>query len=412
MSAPIGHGNNRIDAALLGKIVFARFLGLPLKVFDRVITEVESSPEFAALRPWLRVGRLDGDWVVPGAADASQVMPSPILGDVQRAGRRLVFRYHRDRFGCEYRFDEEGLRRQLSRPGFSGEFAATLHRLRLINSRNRLTHALMRGLLDIQAAYLFSGEPLSLVPLPQSRMSRHLADRASLPLVADAGRLSRLIRGLSFRMVDGATLPLSALFPSARQLNCHRIDFLVKAEKTLILEGRLARPLSDGALATLLAGQGVSLSRRTVAAIRHQLAIPDWRRRGDRKDYLAATEGFSPLLPMTAQALSAFMPAHPGVYEIRSAASVQDGDPGDGKSMSPERARIVYIGSTRDLRKRLGDHLRGNSDNPLLYRCITEGSARVRFRQVSDGWRWVERELYRVFCETFGAPPLCNRMSP
>ena len=39
-------------------------------------------------------------------------------------------------------------------------------------------------------------------------------------------------------------------------------------------------------------------------------------------------------------------------------------------------------------------------------------TARVRFRVVSEGWRWVERELYRVFCETFGAPPLANRMSP
>jgi RNA polymerase sigma-54 factor len=36
----------------------------------------------------------------------------------------------------------------------------------------------------------------------------------------------------------------------------------------------------------------------------------------------------------------------------------------------------------------------------------------VRFRLVSEGWRWAERDLYRVFCETFGTPPLCNRMSP
>ncbi len=65
-----------------------------------------------------------------------------------------------------------------------------------------------------------------------------------------------------------------------------------------------------------------------------------------------------------------------------------------------------------DLRKRLGDHLRGSSDNVLLYTHLADGAARVRFRLISEGWRWTERELYRVFCETFGTPPLCNRMSP
>ena len=73
---------------------------------------------------------------------------------------------------------------------------------------------------------------------------------------------------------------------------------------------------------------------------------------------------------------------------------------------------VVYIGSTGDLRKRLGDHLRGNSGNTLLYRHITRGSVRIRFRLIREDWRSVERELYQVFCETFGSPPLCNRMSP
>lgn len=40
---------------------------------------------------------------------------------------------------------------------------------------------------------------------------------------------------------------------------------------------------------------------------------------------------------------------------------------------------VVYIGSAGDLRKRLGDHLRGSSDNTLLYRHVADGAARVRF---------------------------------
>ncbi len=334
------------------------------------------------------------------------------LGQVCDHAGGLSFVYANTCHVRAYRFDEALLRALPSRQALPKELTATLHRLRLINSRNRLTHALIEALLDIQAPYLISGDPLMRVPLPQAHLSRRLVARGDLPMVADAGRLSRLIRGLSFKMTDGRTLPLNVLFPNERQLHCLRVDALIKGEKTQIREGQLARPLSDDAIAALLESQyGVVLSRRSVAAIRHQLAIPDWHRRGDRKDYLVATEGFSPLLPLTPQALSTGVPPHPGVYEIRSTASREDVGAPDNAA-APDRTQVLYIGSTRDLRKRLSDHLRGNSGNPLLSRHIAEGVARVRFRPVSENWRSVERELYRVFCETFGAPPLANRMRP
>jgi len=144
------------------------------------------------------------------------------------------------------------------------------------------------------------------------------------------------------------------------------------------------------------------------------LAIPDCRSRSQRMNYLAATEGFSALVPLTPQALRTAVPAQPGVYEIRAALdSPMRSEAGWlEKSTPPGPHGVVYIGSTGDLRKRLGDHLRGSSDNMLLHYPLSDGVARVRFRLVSEGWRRAERDLYRVFCETFGTPPLCNRMSP
>ncbi|MEJ0045633.1 MAG: GIY-YIG nuclease family protein [Rhodospirillales bacterium] len=82
------------------------------------------------------------------------------------------------------------------------------------------------------------------------------------------------------------------------------------------------------------------------------------------------------------------------------------------KEINPARPGVIYIGSSGDLRKRLGDHLRGNSDNMLLYSQIADGAARVRYCLISEAWRTAERKLYEVFCDTFGAPPPCNRMSP
>ncbi|MCL5059869.1 MAG: hypothetical protein M1449_04755, partial [Candidatus Thermoplasmatota archaeon] len=290
------HPNNKIDAALLGKIMLARFLELPLRTFDRFVTQAESSTGFNALRPWITVGRLEGARVAHEAAVLPQTKASPILGEVHEAGRDLAFLYRRDGYAREYRFDEEGMNRLMAREKIPGDFAGTLHRLRLINTRNRLTHALVQAVLASQAAYLRSGQALSLVPLTQAEISSRLRSESDLSVVADPGRISRLARGLSIALANGKAVPLSALFPKPRQVHCHFVDHLIKTEKAFISEGLLPGPLTDGAVAAILEREhGIRLSRRTVANIRHDLAIPDCRRRSQRTDYLAATEGFSAL---------------------------------------------------------------------------------------------------------------------
>lgn len=96
---------------------------------------------------------------------------SSILGEVREAGGGLMFLYHRASYAREYLFDEAQLRRLRSCQDFPKELAGTLHRLRLINSRNRLTDALVQTMLVSQSEYLRSGETLSLLPLTQAQMS-------------------------------------------------------------------------------------------------------------------------------------------------------------------------------------------------------------------------------------------------
>jgi len=410
------HHNNKIDAALLSKIVLARFLELPLRAVDRLVTREESSTGFAALRPWVTVGQLEGAQVAHDAADPPQTQASPVLGEIREASRGLMFLYHRDSYAREYRFDEEGVNHLMSCPDLPGERAGVLRRLRLINTRNRLTHALIQAVLALQAAYLRSGQALALLPLTQAEISARLRSESNLSVVADPGRISRLVRGLSIALPNGKAVPLGGLFPKPRQVHCHFVDHVIKREKAWMLQEVLWEPLTDEAIAAILKREyGIRLSRRTVANIRHDLAIPDCRSRSQRMNYLAATEGFSTLVPLTPQALRTAVPAQPGVYEIRAALGSPVSEAKEGwleKSAPPGPHSVVYIGSTGDLRKRLGDHLRGSSDNVLLYNHLADGAARVRFRLISEGWRWAERDLYQVFCETFGTPPLCNRMSP
>lgn len=410
------HNNKKIDASLLGKIVLARFLELPLRAFDRLVTQAESSTGFAALRPWVSVGQLESAQVAHDAVDIPQTQSSTVLGEIREASRGLMFLYHRDSYAREYRFDEEGVNHLMSRPDFPAELAGILRRLRLINTRNRLTHALMQAVLASQAAYLRSGQALALLPLTQAEISARLRSESNLSVVADPGRISRLVRVLSIALPNGESVPLSKLFPKPRQVHCHFVDYVIKREKVWMLQGVLWKPLTDEAIATMLEREyGIRLLRRTVANIRHDLAIPDCRSRSQRMNYLTATEGFSALVPLTPQALRTAVPSQPGVYEIRAALGSPMNKVKEGwleKGASPGMHSVVYIGSTGDLRKRLGDHLRGSSDNVLLYKHLADGAARVRFRLVNEGWRWAERDLYRVFCETFGTPPLCNRMSP
>lgn len=410
------HHNKKIDSKLLGKIVFARFLELPLRAFDRFVTQEDSSTRLSGLRAWVTVGRMQGAQLAHDAATSSLTRAAPILGEVREVGRKLTLFYRRDSSAREYRFEEEGLNCLMSRPDFPRKLAGTLHRLRLINSRNRLTHALVQVVLASQAAYLRSGQAISLLPLTQAEISARLRAEPGLSVVADAGRISRLVRGLSIALPNGKAVPLGIILPKPRQVHCHFVDYMVRKEQTWMAEGLLQAPLTDEAIAAMLEREyDMQLSRRTVANIRHELGIPHCRSRSDRMNYLAATEGFSALVPLTPQALRIAVPAHPGVYEIRGAfASGLGGEREDrpGKSVSPEPHGVLYIGSAGDLRKRLGDHLRGSSGNALLYRHIAKGTARVRFRLVSDRWRCAERELYRVFCETFGTSPFCNRMSP
>ena len=223
------HSNNKLDAVLLGKIVFASFLEKPLAAFDRFVARVEASAEFCALTPWVSASCLEGAQAVDAALGVCP-HPASILGEVREAGGRLLFLYHRESYVREYLFEEVELRRLRSCREFPAQWARSLHRLRLINSRNRLTEALVQALLESQADYLRCGEPLSLRPLTQAQMSETLRAQSGLSVVADAGRISRLVRGLSVIGPAGKTIPVAQLFPGPRPTHCHLVDHVIKKE--------------------------------------------------------------------------------------------------------------------------------------------------------------------------------------
>lgn len=319
-----------------------------------------------------------------------------ILGEVAKLGSHTSFLYHDVAYAREYVFDDDALARYVLASG-EPAIACLASRLRLVNTRNRLTHALVRTVLDMQAEYLESGSPMTLRPLSQAQVSTTLRRDRSFSVVADEGRVSRLVRSLAIRLPGGEDISLQMLFPSTRHGHCRFVARVVEDEKNRMAGGQLEKALTDSEIAEIVERKfGVHLLRRTVAYIRRGLGIPDHRKRGKQGDYHVMTSGFSAMFPLSPEVLRAWAPKCPGVYEIRA----DDRVPG-----------AVYIGSARDLRKRLADHLRGSGDNSLLKRVVAEGAG-FRYRRVANEWRIVEREVYRAFCETYGTPPLCNRVSP
>lgn len=386
----------RLEADLLGKIVLARFLEIPLLAFDRLVKKLEQSPPFDALKSALTVRQL------PGVQTARHILPEAqrALGHAVLVDGGVAFFYHSESYGREYLFDDEALAEILSCSANSMELARLARRLRLINTRNRISHAIVRKLIEAQADYMRNANPLALRPFSQAQVSASLRSEAGIEVIVDEGRVSRLIRKLSILLPCGKEVQLRSLCPKPRQINCYFVDHVIKRERVLMMEGVIGAPLKDGEIAAEIGKKfAVRLSRRSVAYIRHDLGIPDYRDRGHKGDYLTATTGFSSLLPLTRQSVRCCAPSGPGVYEIRTQ-DVQTGVCG-----------VVYIGSAGDLRKRLGDHLRGGSGNTSLMQIIVAG-AKFRYRMVSDGWRVLERHMYLAFRTTFGMPPACNRMSP
>lgn len=385
-------GSNRgADARLLGKIMVARFLEASLGRVRGLVSEIEASPCFRQAGDLIRVGMVRGACVAVCAEE-----PPGILGEVAKSGNRTDFLYHDAAYAREYVFDDDALARYVHASG-KPALDRLASRLRLVNTRNRLTYALLRTVLDMQTEYLESGSPLTLRPLSQVQVSAILRRNRSFSVVVDEGRVSRLVRNLAIRLPGGEDISLQTLFPSKRQGHCQFVARVIEDEKNRMAEGRLEKPLTDGEIAAAVERDfGVRLLRRTVAYIRRDLGIPDHREREKRDDYRVMTSGFSAVLPLSPEALLTWTPRCPGVYEIRA----DDRVPG-----------AVYIGSAGNLRKRLTDHLRGSGSNSLLKRVVAEGAG-FRYRRVANEWRTIEREMYRAFCKTYGTPPLCNRVSP
>jgi len=380
---------------LLGKIVLARFLELPLRSYGHLVRRLDRETVPLQIAGEVSVGGLEKTRLT------SNIVPDgKTLGEIRWEGNTPELLYHSPSFIREYRLRDEIPERDPLEGADGKELRKTLHRLRLVNTRNRLTHALVQFIISTQTSYLRTGDPTLLLPLTQKQISEGLTTGGLYPDIADPSRISRLVRNIGIRDREGGRIiPLSELAPGSRGVCCHFVARVIKNEKLSMREDRIAAPLTDEEISERVSAEfGVRLSKRTVAYVRRELGIPAGRDRRAAEVYYEATAGFSPPMSFSLPILREVVPNAAGVYEIRSfIPGVPEG--------------VVYIGSSGNLRKRLAHHLACSGNNLRLREKIS-GGARFRYQVLKEGWRNAEREIYRTYCSTFGVPPECNRMSP
>ncbi|MBL7117315.1 MAG: hypothetical protein ISS94_00815 [Candidatus Syntrophoarchaeum sp.] len=146
----------------------------------------------------------------------------------------FVIYYTNESFSIEYIVDNEKLRRIINDVKLTEEerknISRILHKLRRINTRNQITHEILKGIVEYQSDYFESDNDLNLKLLSRLELARTMAisnceenSHSRSSFVIDASRISRATQGLSIITPQGKEVSLKSLFPTKRDIAKRRI---------------------------------------------------------------------------------------------------------------------------------------------------------------------------------------------
>jgi len=388
----------------VGGIIYSGLLECPLNRYKKMIEQIEALPLFKKLPvtvSYLSLAQPTG---------REDLVSSNIIAQIVESGQSLAIRYTYEGFNKKYivSTDCSGFsRRRDDDKSERGAITGLLYKLRRISSRNELTYQVIRGIIQWQGEYLRTGNPLDLVQLTQVALTKAISSENR---VIDNSWISRLIGGLSVITPSGEEKALKFFFPTNKQVNKFFIRYLLDKESEELVSGRLKKPYSDEQIRDILTRRRTakdgrpnaqfSLSRRSVAHCRREMGIPVSKNR--LSGYLMAN--FSTVYNLTVESVLSNTPSSPGVYELRLV----------GKEVQYPKGKtpIIYIGSSRNIKKRLREHLRQNGKNGHIKDYLSKFDCSFRYIQFSKNWKDEERKLYQLFVSTYGAAPKGNRVMP
>jgi len=419
---------------LIGKIILADFLEYRLEKFINFVRAVEALPLYKKLTREgiiIRKSLLGAKILSEEKESASVPFEIRVIAKISKdVDLNFSIHYTNEDFSIEYIVDNEKLQAIINdvRPTEEEKknISRLLHKLRRINTRNLITHEILKGIVEYQKDYFESTSEteneldLKLKLLRRVELARTLSN-GGLPVgctqtdckennhnrgfVIDTSRISRVIQGISIITPQGNKVPLKSFFPTKRDIVKRYIKVLLNREKEGIYNGLIKKPYTDEELRCKLKDEyNLSITRREVAYCRKDLGILPYSERVNGYGYPSLQANFSKIYPFTNSSVKNNAPTCSGVYELRL----------DGEMIEyPDgRCQIFYIGSAKNLRKRLLDHLGANNKNGRIKRFVKEKGCVFRYLQAPKEWVREERNLYKLFVTTFGGPPACNHVSP
>lgn len=390
-------------STLIGKIVLARFLERPPAAVLAAALKAEDVAR--------RAGLFDGATpalcrtLLPEASHAPVVHgPNGVFAQVRvrNGAPHLVWRSFY--FGCEYTVDwyRFGAWMAPADGEYSEDILRAVRTLLLVSTRNRIAHEVARVLIGAQRDFLCTGAETRLVVLTERQVVREARARLA---VADASRVSRVLRSTVVFLPTGAPLPLRALCSSSRAVLRALLRDVLARERGLREQGLLLGAWTDEELACRVPRRaGMRVSRRLVAYCRKSLGVPGASVRARRSGYMATTMDFSALRTLARSGILQGAPQAAGVYELRLA----PGQPGYERRC----AGIIYLGKAKNLRRRLLAHATPNGRNQGLARHVRCAQVLFRVRLEAGDLTRAEQALYRQFVDTYGCPPACNTLHP
>ena len=372
------HTWTKKHAKFVGRVIFANFLEIPLERYKDIIEEVDNS-SIITVRCLSRAN----------TADEKANRSSKTIARIVKITKGFSIRYTFEGFNKIYT-----ARRNLSPKLF--------HKIRRINSRNDLTHRIIKGIIERQKKFLSTDDPVDLVPFSQIQLGRWLNGNR-LPEI-DISWLSRLVNNISVITPSGEERVLKSFFLTQKDINKKLIKQILDEERDA-LEFSKMRPLSDGEISIVLRRQyGISVSRQSVGICRNDLGIPPARGRLSGYKYPPLLANFSLFYGLTEESVRSNALANSGIYEFRL----------KGKKIKypSGESDVIYIGSTKNIKKRLKEHLKENNKNGHIRSFLKRFDCSFRYIQFSKNWKAEEGELYNLFVKTYGAAPKCNRVKP
>jgi len=254
--------------------------------------------------------------------------------------------------------------------------------LKWINTRNAFSLHILRSLLDYQSKYWFSGKETDITPLTL-RKSLSLYPMQYL----EQTRLSRLISNLSVMNPQNQVINLKSLFISKKKHHAYLIKEIVHDDENA---------LKDRDIQYLLAQKGVHLSLRTICNCRKLFNIPNYKEKGA---YYEKDITFSDYMLLSKKYFNK-IPTEAGVYELSISSRID---------YPNHRSNVIYIGCSKNLRKRIADYSGNKLKNARLHEFINNYDVFVRF-YLTESYLQVEKSLLKSSRAFYGELPKGNSL--